>query len=591
MKLLLLAFVTLGALIALLSLPSFAHQKAGRRELLSYFVWRGVFVLGLLIGCRKGFFPALLVGFGGVVACFVADWLFLVLGEPLLSGRDRRGSFMQRLWKTHLPLGLGLSLSALGIVLHVEERTRFGELVVPSLVTLGFALVLLSFARSATLTRELLELDATVAHVEPLPPPRASREIEIGVGEGLSVSGQRGGGPYRDGQIAELLVHGAIGQGVAIATHATHRRVPAVAMVAMALGAVLASPSRSSPEETPRFAPVPAAQARTPAAAKPPQRSSDFRTYLSWYPQAKPIVEDLNGDGVEDVIGLRWDANNKRAALHVVANDGKTMGELWRSEGYPAQWAGRSTFLLRHGTRLFMTDGEGNLRVFGLSTGSFSTFADVPLPAQLCGVHDDPRVFLQTAYPADGWFIDPEGRREAGKRPERCDAIVQLPSCDNDKTTVCRPKQWPAFLAAERESGSVDLFEDHSAGVAIKSPYAFGASSGGWTIWGYEPKTRKKRYEVSTVFAGDVLHAKPDLNTKVSAGRVFVYYQQKNGSWRLGARDAASGEVLWKIEPPRAEMGTTFMNMHATDKRLYVALDHRLEVFDAATGTSLGVVW
>jgi hypothetical protein len=31
--------------------------------------------------------------------------------------------------------------------------------------------------------------------------------------------------------------------------------------------------------------------------------------------------------------------------------------------------------------------------------------------------------------------------------------------------------------------------------------------------------------------------------------------------------------------------------MHATAARLYVAFDHRLEVFDAATGKTIGVVW
>ena len=72
---------------------------------------------------------------------------------------------------------------------------------------------------------------------------------------------------------------------------------------------------------------------------------------------------------------------------------------------------------------------------------------------------------------------------------------------------------------------------------------------------------------------------------------MFAYYQQKSGEWTLGARDGKDGHVEWKLALPRAEMGTHFQSMHASEKRLYVALDHRLEVFDAATGASLGVIW
>jgi len=72
---------------------------------------------------------------------------------------------------------------------------------------------------------------------------------------------------------------------------------------------------------------------------------------------------------------------------------------------------------------------------------------------------------------------------------------------------------------------------------------------------------------------------------------VFSYYQLKAGRWQLGAIALDTGETLWSIRPPRSEHGTDFSHMYAHHGRLYLALDWRLEVIDANTGASIGVVW
>jgi hypothetical protein len=110
-------------------------------------------------------------------------------------------------------------------------------------------------------------------------------------------------------------------------------------------------------------------------------------------------------------------------------------------------------------------------------------------------------------------------------------------------------------------------------------------------LWGYDPRSQQKLYAVPLPFEPEELHAEPHLEHAFAGGRVFAYYQLKNGQWRIGARDGKTGDVLWHRSPPRAQVGTHFQSMIATSARLYVAFDLRLEIFDAATGKSLGVVW
>jgi hypothetical protein len=77
----------------------------------------------------------------------------------------------------------------------------------------------------------------------------------------------------------------------------------------------------------------------------------------------------------------------------------------------------------------------------------------------------------------------------------------------------------------------------------------------------------------------------------MSSDRLVAFYQLKDGRWILGARDAHDGRAQWNREPPRAHFGTNFESLTATSQRIYVCLNWRLEVFDPATGESVGVVW
>ena len=137
------------------------------------------------------------------------------------------------------------------------------------------------------------------------------------------------------------------------------------------------------------------------------------------------------------------------------------------------------------------------------------------------------------------------------------------------------------------------LLEEHEVGVALGIERSEGArpSTYGSYVVGYDPKTSKVRWEHALAFDDGELHDDPRIHVAFGQGRVFGFYQQKSGKWVLGARDGLTGAVTWHREPPRSQHGTNFMSMTISRQRLYVVLDWRVEVFDPATGDSLGVIW
>lgn len=163
--------------------------------------------------------------------------------------------------------------------------------------------------------------------------------------------------------------------------------------------------------------------------------------------------------------------------------------------------------------------------------------------------------------------------------------------CPSTDGAPCQPKDRPQ--SADKRIHSETVLEQGDIGLIlgrkIKEPRRTDAVPS--VFFGYDPSSKKERFETKLAFTDNDIHAEPDLETDLSSGRLYAYYQLKNGAWLLGARDAKTGEVLWHKNPPRAEHGTHFGSMKASTKRLYVRLNTRLEVLDATTGNSIGVVW
>jgi len=243
-----------------------------------------------------------------------------------------------------------------------------------------------------------------------------------------------------------------------------------------------------------------------------------------------------------------------------------------------------------------LTDSEGNLFVHELATGKQIAWAAFDAFNDLCAAPDAPaRIWAEPethAYDdAMGTLVTATGKRSSEKRPEWCKHPWEAKVCPNSSGDPCYPKNCPDSI--EKRLTADTLLEQGDAGIVLgwkkKEPHR--PDSVPSLFVGYDPKAQKERFETKLAFTGDEIHGEPDLETELSGGRLFAYYQLKNGHWLLGARDATTGDLLWHKNPPRTEHGTNFGSMKASSARLYVRLNTRLEVFDAKTGESLGVVW
>jgi hypothetical protein len=517
------------------------------------------------------------------IPCLLAVWS---LHTWLWSGGRsdaRDGSLLAAAETGRARFRITLAITLLGFAAFFGSHRTFGGL----LLGIGGLILFCLWGADALRLREASRWLRSARLLDGEPPVRAT-QIDVGVGEERWLIAERPDHPYRAGATGSLLLFGSLRDGVHRLAMMTASRTPLLVGVALLFGLL---PSRRDYGQlyvaTPKPDPKPAAVAK-PTGPKPSRQG--------WYPQPAPILADLTGDGVEDIIGMRWDWDHEESALSVTATNGKTFATIWSTPSHPAKWYSRSIRLVRADDRLFLSDSEGNLFIHELSTGKQVAWAAFDAFADLCAAPDAPaRIWAEPEThdydDATGTLVTATGERSSVKRPAWCKRRWEQAQCPNDAGEPCYPTNGRPSI--DKRFIVKTQLEQANVGIALgwkqKEPHRNDDVPS--VFLGYDPRTQKDRFETKVAFTDDEIHGEPDLETALSDGRLFAYYQLKNGHWLLGARDAMTGAVLWHKNPPRTEHGTNFGSMKATSSRLYVRLNTRLEVFDAKTGESLGVVW
>ncbi len=448
------------------------------------------------------------------------------------------------------------------------------------LLLVSFAGLLLFWSGAAARLGVLLDLAARSKPVEE-PTSRAGMdEIDLGAGDQLHVVDANAGAAYRGVVTGRLIIGDLHGSTKRVWRHVRLGGVfVALSFAALALAVVVRS---APPPPRPPFKHPP--EPRREAPKKPVDSAPEHS--LGWYPQDAPILTDITGDGVDDIIGLRWDWSQDAAPLVLVANDGKTFARIWQTIGYPAQWASSQTRLALVGQHLFMSDSEGQLRVFDVKRGTLRSALDWKRVYQMCTPKSGPdRIWLQAEGDdyEKGWLVDIDLTMKTAKRPDWCSHA--LPPCGSAENELCEPKPAPPFAAHERSF--VSLSQTSKFGVAVVGKAKAGRDVE--TVIGYDPKTLAKRWEQPLALGDGPLHASPSITHQQEGSVLYVKYQLKNGSWLFGARDLATGDVLWRQKPLDARVGSHVPSMLVKSSRLYVQVDTKLEVIDGASGKLLGV--
>lgn len=508
---------------------------------------------------------------GAIAALPLLLLLLLIHAFERRARRARPGSVVERsdrarVWLVCLaPIALWALLAGLSGSIATPL-----QIVLLALSALGLvAIAARDFGVAARIRQALTNAELTAD--EPL--HDAVPQLDLGLGAERWLCDIGLGPPYRSDGRPELVLVGDL----EIVAPLLRRAARASCFIAIAATAALAGLA---------FRPVRFEKASLPqrSAAIEQQKPVEVPTGLSWYPQG-PILVDLNRDGIEDVIGLRWNSNDESRALSVVANDGRTLRPLWRSEPLRSQWFSARTHLVRSGARLFLTDSEGLLHFYDIQTGRNTRDAvHIERSRSVCVVPKGPPLLFisdekwSAKEYREGILVDAAGKISHGLRPDGCEDFAEWPAWQGPKQ--CANKLNPKL---GRHSA---FYQYELDDVGVGFGYGDGVQ-----IFGFDPKSCTVRWEGPLAFTRDPLHENPQLLKDFTKAGIYGFYQLASGHWLLGARDPRTGNVLWQHELPRAEHGSNTGSLVASEQRLYVALDWRLEVFEPLTGESIGTLW
>ncbi len=529
-------------------------------------------LFGLGSGLRWSFERLVLPVFLGVAVAVppVAVLLFTHTAGRW-SGRARPGSIVDRGDRLRIWLATAFAVSLLSafVALAADAPSSLRS-------AIAFTAAIATLAIAASDFGAYRQLDATLANVEPneaeLAP--ASVTLDLGLGDERWSCAEKLGPAYRSFERRALVL---IGNPDLV--RPLIRRQLRVSSVLASLAVISAGfvASRTAPVDEP---PPP-----LPSSLELQAQRTDVQTGLSWYLSQRPIVIDLNGDGTEDVIGLRWSSSQDARPLSVVASDGATFRMLWRTEPIRSQWHSPRTHLLRSGSRLFLTDSEGLCHIRDSASGrEVHPPIAVASSTYVCAVRSGtPSIWIEGAPASDkGVTIDGNGKMTPGTRPAACetDEAPYTPTGSPECHSKLRPAIGKHHAFFIQKIDGVGVGHDFGNGRLPRS-----------TFFGFDPETCKVLWEGPLAFNSEPLHDNPQLSTEITPRHIYGFYQLQNGHWVLGARDSRTGAVAWSREAPRARLGSNSIALSASATRVYLALDWRLEVFAAESGESLGVLW
>jgi hypothetical protein len=456
-------------------------------------------------------------------------------------------------------IGRARALYALAVPLGLACWAAFswkGSLSAPALgfVALTFAVGATLDARSARRVRRWVTFSREVAE----PGKDASRTVDLGVGDGFRLFGRDGSHPYRGADGVYL-----VGDADAALRRLRRRAAALGGLALLALGAAIAAGSFFLRERA----------TTSPLALQPPLRSG-------WHPAISPALYDVDGDGVEDVIGVRRVGTglpSDNDDYVISATSGKTIDALWSSQPFrrpPDQ------IILAAG-KLFVRDGA-HVTVWNPLDGSQGRQVALHNPragwaTERGAFFEVQRSELGNGHPGMGAVVVPSGQ-----------AFLDLPRygpiddlCFKGKTEPCTPRMFASDLKP-MGLGIGAILRRHEDDAVALQPDAKNPDED--EVVGFDPKTLEVRWRDRVPRDHDTVG--PSTTPELVDGRVFTTFTSK--LFFVRAQNAKTGAALWQT--PMDVDGSDVPRLIASRARVYVVLSDRLEILDAATGDKIGTI-
>ncbi|HJZ88277.1 MAG TPA: hypothetical protein VKN99_24050 [Polyangia bacterium] len=308
-----------------------------------------------------------------------------------------------------------------------------------------------------------------------------------------------------------------------------------------------------------------------------------------------PLIANVDGDGVEDLIGRVRVVNPDQ--LWVAAFAGIHFKPIWRAGPYGAWDTRKSILVALSGSRVLVTDSRQSARVLDLATGK--ELGMVPLNDQaalVCGAPEGaPRFYVETVDKQRLLIEAQPVQSRPGARPDWCGpGPFQLRPGQSECWEVGLHARLRSHCLPAREAPRVPGFEARFALREGALGVAVGSKRPGTEVpmvVGFDPERNAVQW--NRVLPQDPTQAETGVPylTELSHGGVYSFYKLKSlRGGRLVKIDAATGATRWDVIVPQSETGTAPETLAITERRVYVPHWTWLDVFDASTGAHLGTI-
>jgi hypothetical protein len=319
-------------------------------------------------------------------------------------------------------------------------------------------------------------------------------------------------------------------------------------------------------------------------------------TDFMWDTVAGPPIPAQVGSGPAEGFVGRIRARGGGDELWAAAFEGAKLGQAWKAGPFGTYSQGyQSTFVGVVGHDAVVTDYRANLHVYDVATGRETrTLKLTDRAKSMCAATDGkPHVWIELSDEKNVLVDADAGTATPAPRPAWC---PDRSSASDD----CRGwlKRGPPRLtckgaeAAPKVNGfeAANVVEDGDLAVAL------GKKRPGTAVpmaVGFDPKTRAVKWE-QPIASGDQAAAAESgtisIMDAMAAGRFVAPYELTSKGWHFTAFDARSGQRLWDValQPLIGVDHPEGFSLSAT--RVYVMRTSSVEVYDAKTGTLVGIV-
>lgn len=307
-----------------------------------------------------------------------------------------------------------------------------------------------------------------------------------------------------------------------------------------------------------------------------------------------PIPAAVGGGGVEGFVGRVRQRGDDQ--LWIAAFEGAKLGEVWKvgpfgtySQGY------QSTFTGVVGNHVVVTDYKASVHIYDLATGREAHSLKLSDRAKaMCTAPDGKaHVWIEAADKHDVLVDVEAGTSAPAARPAWCPDLWA--SSDDCRGWLKRGAPRPACRgidAAPKVNGfqSVNVVEQGDLAVALGKKHPGTAVP---MAVGFDPHAKTVRWE-QALPSGDQTSAAESSTISVmddlEGGRFVAPYELTPKGWHFTAFDARSGQRLWDTALQPIIGVDHPEGFSLSTERLYVMRTSSVEVYDAKTGSLVGVV-